>query len=77
MDGASNPDTAESFDLVRAAISWEGPADLLTEVAESLARKILAECVNAHQVDAFTTSLVAMNQRNETHADFRVTDVSV
>jgi 8-hydroxy-5-deazaflavin:NADPH oxidoreductase len=46
LDGKANRDAAAEADLVIAAIPWEGHRDLLADLAETLAGKILVDCVN-------------------------------
>ncbi len=46
VDGKANRDAATEADLVIAAIPWEGHRDLLADLAETLAGKILVDCVN-------------------------------
>jgi 8-hydroxy-5-deazaflavin:NADPH oxidoreductase len=44
--GAANLDTAREADVVVVAVPWEGHADLLRDLAEALAGKIVVDCVN-------------------------------
>lgn len=44
--GASNGDAAAAGDIVVIAVPWEGHAELLTELAETLAGKVVVDCVN-------------------------------
>lgn len=46
VTGAANADAAAQGDIVVVAVPWEGHADLLTELADSLAGKVVVDCVN-------------------------------
>jgi NADPH-dependent F420 reductase len=52
VSGAGNEEAARAADVVIAAIPWEGHRDLLTQLAEALAGKILIDCVNPLGFDA-------------------------
>jgi NADPH-dependent F420 reductase len=44
--GMANADCARTSDLVVVAVPWAGHGDLLAELAETLAGKIVVDCVN-------------------------------
>jgi NADPH-dependent F420 reductase len=44
--GLANRDCARAADVVIAAVPWDGHRDLLSELAEELAGKIVVDCVN-------------------------------
>ena len=44
--GAENAGAIESSDIVLLAVPWDGHADLVTSLADSLAGKIVISCVN-------------------------------
>jgi NADPH-dependent F420 reductase len=44
--GADNPAAAAAADIVVVAVPWDGHAELLKEVGEQLAGKIVVDCVN-------------------------------
>jgi 8-hydroxy-5-deazaflavin:NADPH oxidoreductase len=46
LDGGLNHYAATEADLVIAAIPWEGHKELLTQLADPLADKIVVDCVN-------------------------------
>jgi 8-hydroxy-5-deazaflavin:NADPH oxidoreductase len=46
VTGASNDGAAAAGDVVVVAVPWDGHADLLTGLAESLAGKVVVDCVN-------------------------------
>jgi hypothetical protein len=46
LDGGLNHYAAAEADLVIAAIPWDGHKDLLTQLADPLAGKIVVDCVN-------------------------------
>jgi NADPH-dependent F420 reductase len=46
VSGASNAAAAAAGDLVIVAVPWEGHRELLVQLAESLAGKIVVDCVN-------------------------------
>ncbi|MEZ5115438.1 MAG: NADPH-dependent F420 reductase [Candidatus Nanopelagicales bacterium] len=46
VTGASNEDCARSCDLVIVAVPWEGHGDLLAQLREPLAGKVVVDCVN-------------------------------
>ncbi|MGD0375318.1 MAG: NADPH-dependent F420 reductase [Streptosporangiaceae bacterium] len=52
ITGASNEDAARAADVVIAAIPWEGHRDLLAQLAEVLAGKIVIDCVNPLAFDS-------------------------
>lgn len=52
ITGASNEDAARAADVVIAAIPWEGHRDLLAQLADVLAGKILIDCVNPLAFDS-------------------------
>jgi NADPH-dependent F420 reductase len=46
VSGASNEEAARAADVVIVAVPWDGHRDLLASLAESLAGKIVVDCVN-------------------------------
>jgi hypothetical protein len=46
LDGGLNHYAAAEADLVIAAIPWDGHKDLLTQLADPLAGKVVVDCVN-------------------------------
>jgi len=46
VTGADNADAAEAGDLVVVAVPWKGHAQLLKELADRLAGKVVVDCVN-------------------------------
>jgi 8-hydroxy-5-deazaflavin:NADPH oxidoreductase len=46
ITGLANPEAAAASDLVIVAVPWEGHSDLLRSLAETLAGKIVIDCVN-------------------------------
>ncbi len=52
ITGASNEEAARAADAVIAAIPWEGHRDLLAQLADVLAGKILIDCVNPLAFDS-------------------------
>lgn len=52
LTGAANADAAAGADLVIVAVPWEGHAELLTELADALAGKVVVDCVNPLGFDA-------------------------
>lgn len=64
-------------EAVQAVVLTGAGSTFRVELAGSLADKIVADCVNAHQVEAFTANLSAMTKRHKAHAGIRITDVSI
>jgi 8-hydroxy-5-deazaflavin:NADPH oxidoreductase len=52
LSGAENRDAAAAADVVIAAMPWEGHRDLLASLAESLAGKVVIDCVNPMGFDS-------------------------
>ena len=46
VEGAANADAAAAGDIVLVVVPWDGHAELLTELADVLAGKIVVDCVN-------------------------------
>ena len=46
MTGASNADAAADADVVVVAVPWDGHRELLAELAQVLAGKVVVDCVN-------------------------------
>jgi 8-hydroxy-5-deazaflavin:NADPH oxidoreductase len=46
VQGMTNQDTARDAHIVIAAVPWEGHGELLRDLAQSLAGKIVVDCVN-------------------------------
>ena len=46
MRGADNPGPPTAGDIVVVAVPWDGHADLLAELADALAGKVVVDCVN-------------------------------
>ena len=46
IDGATNAEAAAAADIALVAVPWDGHAQLLTDLAPTLAGKIVVDCVN-------------------------------